>query len=161
MPYPASLIAYAFVKKGIECGCPVTQMKLQKLVYFAHGLHLAADDGPLINEVFQAWKFGPVVPSIYHDYKFYGSSPITDPDLYFVFGDAPSADKQLDTLNSSATKSIDATWDGLKDASAVQLSNWTHKDGGPWKRYYQPGISDVTIPNEDIKDYFKGFFVKK
>jgi len=161
MPYPASLIAYAFVKKGIESGSPVTQMKLQKLVYFAHGLHLAADDGPLINEIFQAWKFGPVIPSIYHDYKFYGSSPISDPDLYFVFGEASSADMKLSMLSTTAEKSINATWDGLKDASAVQLSNWTHKDGGPWKRYYQPGVNDVAIPNEDIKEYFKENFVKK
>jgi uncharacterized phage-associated protein len=160
MPYPASLIAYAFVKKGIESGNPVTQMKLQKLVYFAHGLHLAADDGPLINETFQAWKFGPVVPSIYHDYKFYGSSPISDPGLYFVFGDAESADNQLAKIKTSATKSIDATWDGLKDVSAVQLSNWTHKDGSPWKEHYKPGENDVPIPNEDIKKYFQENFKK-
>ena len=41
MAYSASLIADALVKRGIKEGRPVTQMKLQKMVYFAHGYHLA------------------------------------------------------------------------------------------------------------------------
>ena len=80
MAYPASLIAQLFVKKGIEEGNPITQMKLQKVVYFAHGLYLGSQRKPLIKESFQAWKFGPVVPDIYHTYKLYGSAPITDTD---------------------------------------------------------------------------------
>ncbi|MGN6477898.1 MAG: Panacea domain-containing protein, partial [Flavipsychrobacter sp.] len=63
--YPASVIAYAFVIKGIEEGNPVTQMKLQKLVYFANGIYLAQGYGPLIKESFQSWEYGPVVPEIY------------------------------------------------------------------------------------------------
>ena len=81
MPYSASVIAYAFVQKGIEEGKFVTQMKLQKMVYFAHGYHLARYNEPLIREEFEAWKFGPVVPSIYQSYKLYGSDMIIDTGL--------------------------------------------------------------------------------
>jgi len=161
MPYPASLIAYAFVKKGIESGNPVTQMKLQKLVYFAHGLHLATYGEPLINEKFQAWKFGPVIPAIYRDYKFYGSSPIADTDLFFVFGDTETADRWLVEMDEKALNSINITWVALKEASAVQLSNWTHKDNSPWATNYQAGVNDIVIPNEQIQQYFKANITKQ
>lgn len=60
--YSAKDIAMAFVKKAIESGKPVTQMQLQKMVYFAHGLHLANTKGePLVKEEFQAWRYGPVI----------------------------------------------------------------------------------------------------
>jgi uncharacterized phage-associated protein len=155
MAYSAAIIAYAFVKKGIEDGNPVTQMKLQKLVYFAHGLHLALYGEPLISEKFQAWKFGPVVPAIYHEYKFYGSSPIVNTDLLFLFGDVEQYDEALAKLDSKAKKAIALTWGALKDSSAIQLSNWTHKKDSPWEKNYTDGVSDIVIPNEEIQKYFK------
>ena len=64
--YSSVLIAGQFVNLGVKENNPVTQMKLQKMVFFAHGLHLALNNGdPLIREKFLAWKFGPVVPTIY------------------------------------------------------------------------------------------------
>src|SRR5215469_2786509 len=107
MSYPASLIAYAFVKRGIDDGNPVTQMKLQKLVYFAHGLHLASYNEPLISEKFQAWKYGPVVPAIYRDYKLYGSSPILDTDLLFISTNLSDPDEKLELIDGKARRSID------------------------------------------------------
>src|SRR5437868_3452952 len=79
--YPAPLIAYAFAQKGIEEGKPVTQMKLQKMVYFANGYHMVKYNEPLIKESFEAWKFGPVVPTIYENFKLYGSHPIADTNI--------------------------------------------------------------------------------
>lgn len=156
MPYSASLIAYAFVKKGIEESNPVTQMKLQKMVYFAHGIHLALYNEPLINENFQAWKYGPVIPDIYQSYKFYGSSPIADTDwLSFTV----SFNKDLDKLDSKAIESINYTWNALKNINAVKLSNWTHKDGSPWKEVYIDGINDTFIPNDSIAKYFQQYLV--
>lgn len=54
MAYAAALISFAFVKRGIMEGKPVTQMKVQKMVYFAHGYHLAKYGTPLITEGFEA-----------------------------------------------------------------------------------------------------------
>jgi len=162
MPYSASLIAYAFVKKGIEDGKPVTQMKVQKLVYFAHGIHLANNGEPLISETFQAWKFGPVVPAIYNDYKLYGSSPISDTSTLFILSDIGYGFKEpdLSELDKKAIESIDITWNALKDSNAIQLSNWTHKAGSPWADHFVSGINDIPIPNKDIENYFKKEFIK-
>lgn len=148
MPYSASAIAYAFVLKGIEEDNFVTQMKLQKMVYFAHGYHLAKYNKPLINEEFEAWKFGPVVPDIYQSYKLYGSSHIIDPGL------VPKSAQPL-TLSDSALDSIDYTWRVTKKLSAAQLMTWTHADGSPWAQAYDPTNIASVIKNDAIQAYFK------
>jgi uncharacterized phage-associated protein len=157
MSYSASLIAYAFVKKGIEEGRPLTQMKLQKMVYFAQGIHLALHKEPLVKDVFQAWKYGPVIPNIYHTYKYYGSSPIMDTDWILL---SQFEEKALTTIDEKAKGTIDYTWDLLKDTNAIKLSNWTHEEGSPWQKSYVEGINDVDIPNGAIQTYFEGFLEK-
>jgi len=157
MSYPASLIAYAFVKKGIDEGKFVTQMKLQKLVYFAQGAHLAKYSTPLINETFQAWLYGPVIPEIYQDFKFYGSSPITNTNSYYPSGKVNNAPFILD---ADALDTINYTWGVLKDFSAMSLSNWTHQSDGPWSKVYVPDVKDTPISNTDIKQYFEKLLIR-
>ncbi|MEJ0101919.1 MAG: type II toxin-antitoxin system antitoxin SocA domain-containing protein [Bacteroidota bacterium] len=151
-PYPASLIALVFVKKGIEEGYPVTQMKLQKMVYFAQGVHLALHKEPLISEIFHAWKYGPVVPAIYSAYSFYGSSPITD-----THWAASIHEDNVEKIDGDAVKTIEYTWDILKQTNAVKLSNWTHKDGSPWSQVYVENVKETPIPNQAIQAYFETF----
>jgi uncharacterized phage-associated protein len=151
MAYPASVIAYAFVEKGIEEGQFVTQMKLQKMVYFAHGYHLAKYGEPLINEQFEAWKFGPVVEDIYQTYKLYGSDPIMD--TFFL--PKPPRAYRYKPLSDSALDAIDYTWKLTKSLSATQLSQWSHLDGSPWAKVYDPAKSSNTIPDDSIRDYFQ------
>jgi uncharacterized phage-associated protein len=152
MAYPASVIAYAFVEKGIEEGRFVTQMKLQKMVYFAHGYHLAKYGEPLVAEKFEAWKFGPVVQDIYQTYKLYGSEPITDT----VFLPKPPRSFRYKPLTEAATDAIEYTWKVTKDLSANQLSHWSHLDGSPWARVYDPSqIESAVIADESIREYFQ------
>lgn len=119
MAYPAALIAYAFSRKGIEEHNFVTQMKLQKMVYFAHGYHLAKYKEPLILEFFEAWKFGPVVQSLYSIYRSFGISYITE-------ANDRGFEKQLNILADTAKDAIAYTWNVTKRLSASALSNWTH-----------------------------------
>lgn len=151
MTYPASVIAYAFVEKGIEEGSFVTQMKLQKMVYFAHGYHLAKYGEPLVEEFFEAWKFGPVVQDIYQTYKLYGSEPISNT----VFLPKPPRKYRYKPLSDAALEAIDYTWKVTKGLSAAQLSQWTHLDGSPWASVYDPTKASSVIPNEQIRQYFQ------
>lgn len=59
-----------------EAGDLVSNLKLQKLLYYAQGFHLAMTGRPLFDEPIQAWMHGPVVPAVYHAFKVYGSGPI-------------------------------------------------------------------------------------
>ncbi|HVG17233.1 MAG TPA: type II toxin-antitoxin system antitoxin SocA domain-containing protein [Chitinophagaceae bacterium] len=148
MSYAASAIAYAFTIKGIEEGKFVTQMKLQKMVFFAHGYHLAKYGSPLINETFEAWRFGPVVPDIYQSYKLYGSDMIIDPGL------VRNSAKPL-TFSEPALDAIEYTWKVTKNFSASQLSSWSHLSDSPWAAVYDPANDSSIIQNESIKEYFQ------
>ena len=61
--YHAQQIADYFLFKAEQQGQErLSHMKLQKLLYYAHGLHLAVGRGPLFPEIIEAWTYGPVVP---------------------------------------------------------------------------------------------------
>jgi uncharacterized phage-associated protein len=154
MSYPASIIAAIFVKRAIKEHNFLTQMKLQKLVYIAHGYHLAKYGAPLINDQVQAWKFGPVVPVIYQDYKLYGSNMITGPDL-IKFNQFDKADESQ--ISDSAKDAIEFTWKLTNKLSAAKLSDWTHIDGSPWQKVYKEGHFEIPIEDSIIKDYFTDF----
>ena len=70
-------IANYFIWLAKETGSFVSNLKLQKLVYYAQAWHLALHDAPLFDEDFQAWVHGPVIPELYQKYKVFGWQPIT------------------------------------------------------------------------------------
>ena len=79
MPYPSAAIANRFLEIAKRSRALVDPMKLQKLVYFAHGWHLGFDKGPLCSEFAEAWRWGPVFPNLYHEVKRWGSAPVMSP----------------------------------------------------------------------------------
>lgn len=76
MPLETGAVANYLLDLADASGDPVSPMKLQKLLYYAHGWHLAVTDRPLLNEFVEAWRWGPVIPSIYHEFKEFGDAPI-------------------------------------------------------------------------------------
>ena len=63
-----------------EQGDSLSNLKLQKLLYYAQGFHLAIKNEPLFDEDIEAWTYGPVVPSVYNQYSQHGGDPIPKPD---------------------------------------------------------------------------------
>jgi uncharacterized phage-associated protein len=62
-----------------ELGAPVDPMSLEKLIYYAQAFNLVLQDEPLFGDEIHAWKWGPVIPSVYKRYSAYGSDPIVMP----------------------------------------------------------------------------------
>jgi uncharacterized phage-associated protein len=72
-------VANYIVRAFQEAGDPVSNLKLQKLLYYVQGWHLALNQGrPAFNSDFQAWVHGPVCPEVYHAFKGYRWHPIVD-----------------------------------------------------------------------------------
>lgn len=138
-------------------------MKLQKLVYIAHGWHLAITDGALIYERVEAWPYGPVIPDLYHALKHCGHAPIrerlTDVDLS-TFDVVPAS------LLSGANPATDETqnivnrvWSSYGPLTALQLSTMTHKPGTPWdtvaKQHNTKQPRGFVIEQELIRDHYR------
>jgi uncharacterized phage-associated protein len=70
-------VADYFIWLAKDTGSFVSNLKLQKLVYYAQAWHLAIHDAPLFAEDFQAWVHGPVIPELYQKYKVFRWQPIT------------------------------------------------------------------------------------
>ena len=129
----------------------VSHMKLQKLVYLAHGLWLAEHDEPFLSRAPQVWQYGPVFEDLYHELKGFRRSPIKEPQALF---DEPPF---IDDAEVKAT--IAKTWERFKDWSAIQLSDLTHKVGSPWSNIAERHGFKVPlgtqIPASDIRDYVR------
>ena len=69
-------IADYFVRLANETGDYISNLKLQKLVYYAQAWYLAISDEALFEEDFEAWVHGPVIPELYQEYKSFGWRPI-------------------------------------------------------------------------------------
>lgn len=123
MNQTAETIADWFLSKAIECGEVLTPMKLLKLVYIAHGCSLGSSGVPLFPDVVQAWRWGPVIPSLYHKFKIYGSSAI---DLK---PNKPAVSSAVDDL-------LCAVWNAYGGKTALSLSSLTHMPGTPWSETF-------------------------
>ena len=155
--YPALEIAKFFINRGYEEEKPVTQMQLQKLLYFAHGNSLVTNGEPLIEEGFEAWDYGPVCPVIYHEFKIYGANPITPNDYVLKFlGKIKNFDVKIN-INDKDKKIIDETWEGLKGLSGLELSTITHLKDSAWSKSYRQGIRSIHIPNDLILEEMKKY----
>jgi len=77
MPHSSLAIANEFLRRAREIDRSLTQMKLQKLVYIAHGWCLAFSKSPLIEDRIEAWEFGPVIRRLYDATSRYGRSPVS------------------------------------------------------------------------------------
>lgn len=148
--YNATSIANFFIRKGIEERKLVDQMKVQKLVYFAHGWYLAITNKPLISEAVEAWRFGPVIPSLYHSLKHSGNQAINH-----IIDE--QADSKLDN-DSELNAYLTGVWNLYAPFSGIQLSNMTHEEETPWakisKEFNNQIPVDKDIDNEAIKQYF-------
>ena len=78
-----------------ESGDLISNLKIQKLVYYAQGFSLAINNKPLFKEKIQAWTHGPVVPQLYNKYKDYGSGALPTTNLDIDFDKFSDEDKEL------------------------------------------------------------------
>lgn len=165
---PAEVANFFLEKAKEENISDITQLKLIKLVYLAHGWSLwGFDDSTLLEpDSFQAWKHGPVLPVLYHEFKHYGNSPINDFSTEIEMqGKVDIKKKELpefkiitpriDFNNEPLVNLLEFVWGTYKDYSGWALRELTHQKSTPWKSVYKEGKKDVLIPDSSIKEHFK------
>ena len=148
MVLPARIVADWFLARAALDGEQLTQMKLQKLAYIAHGWNLALYSEPLIEENIEAWRWGPVVRSLYREFAQFGSGPISVRSFY------------TPTLDSRTIHLLEQIWTLYGKYTAVQLSEFTHAHNTPWKEAYNPN-SVAVIPNISIEHHYKNLLEQR
>lgn len=136
---------YFLAKADDSVGDGISNLKLQKLVYYAQGYHLALHGTPLFPERIEAWEHGPVVPALYHQYRHWGSGHIPAPSGFDPDGYDPAAAELLDEV-----------YDVFGQYSAWKLRNMTHEDR-PWINAYQSGDRSRVITHAALREYFRDY----
>ncbi|EOY7157832.1 TPA: DUF4065 domain-containing protein [Clostridioides difficile] len=120
---------------------PISNLQLQKILYYVQGEYLATHDEPLFDNKIEAWAYGPVVPDVYYSFNKFRSREIKGviPERRLLF-----EDDELELIQGVVCErsSIDV-WD---------LVSQTHETS-PWQDNYIEG-RNMEISNWDIKDYF-------
>lgn len=123
---------------GEDASDAISPMKLQKLLYYAQGFALAILGRPLFQEDFEAWQYGPVIPSVYQRYKELGNKAIPKVDL-----------ESFDRYTPDEKKLLNEVYTVFGQYSAWALSDMTHETP-PWKDA-QP---NEIITKQAMKNYF-------
>ena len=123
-----------------DVGELISNLKLQKLVYYCQAFYLAMTGKPLFEEDIEAWAHGPVIPSIYHEFKKYGSNAIPIPKKF---------DESV--LSEDEKEIINEVYEVYGQYSAWRLRNLTHNEPP-----YNNAIGNK-ISKKKLKEYFSEF----
>ncbi len=115
----------------------ITNLKLQKILYFAQAYYIAKLGRALFSDDIEAWEYGPVVSRVYKKYRSNGSNPIID--------DGKSS------LSEEDKKVVQIIWNTFGGYSASKLVNITHAHT-PWKEANK--TSSQIISNKALKEYY-------
>lgn len=126
----------------------ITNLKLQKIMYFAHAYFLVKTSKPLVDENFQAWNLWPVLKSLYMELKKFGNNPINNDAI----------EENIHDIDPETLAIINSVWDDMGKYSAFELVRMSH-DHWPWIDFFKEWVNDIEIPNEIIKEQFSKIFI--
>lgn len=140
--YTADQVAKYFLAKAEESGDLISNLKLQKLCYYAQGIGLATRGQALFSEPLSAWMHGPVIPALYRQYRGYGSDAIQ-----------PAADFDLSAYDAADRLILDDVFSYFGQYTAWRLREMTHAEE-PWKNNYDQLNGGQVIPLEEMASFF-------
>lgn len=140
MTYSALDVAKYVINHEHTKNRAITNLRLQKLLYFVQANVLVDTKKPCFDDEMEAWDYGPVVPAVYNEYCRFKSQAIDSAEEY-------------DISDSSIKDIIDGVLDFLSDTDTFELVQITHSQT-PWIEARQRGLHAV-ISKESIKNFFE------
>lgn len=141
--YKVKDVARYIVQTAQEKGKPISNLKLQKLLYFLWKEYYKQTNKYLFKEPFVAWQFGPVERDVYFEYYMYGAAPIQIRPESISIIEIKDDDKRI----------IDRVFDDYAKETVFNLVQETHKQGCAWDRKFQNGSgARAEIPFDYIEE---------
>ena len=138
--YSAIDISKYIINKCINDNKPISNLQLQKILFYIQKNNLEKCDQPLFEDDFFAWKFGPVIPEVYYHYCGYGAKRI-------IFD-------ERDATVPENHETFDNIIEDLRELKPWDLVERTHKKGGAWDRVFNNGEGyKQIIPIDEIRNY--------
>jgi uncharacterized phage-associated protein len=138
----------------------LTNLRMNKLLFFIHAESLRLRPEGLIRNHFEAWQFGPVVRPVFDAFKIYGDSQITAPAQYLDYASGKRIPVPHDDITDADAEIIDREFKKYSHFSTGQLVSLSHEPGGPWDIVYSAHLADKTqsprISNKLIRSHFAG-----
>lgn len=145
MVYKAMDIARLLIwQTNTEQGDLITNLKLQKLLFYQQGFWLAEYGEPLFAERVEAWAYGPVVPEIYHAFKRYGRAAL----------DVQKEGHEMHFAPAERERFFYCVYEVFVQYSASGLMRMTHEEA-PWKAAWSCG-KGTEITHEAMRKNFQG-----
>lgn len=155
----ARIVANEILIRAWNENLELTQIDVQKIMYFLHGHHLREHGTPLIRSEFEAWDYGPVQRVVYDEFKKFGDQPITE--LAEKFDPIRRTRSEFPRLSDNAAVStIEQHLYKYLEIPSFTLVDITHRRGTPWSRTIEAATTRVNvgmrIKDDLIKDHFEG-----
>ena len=143
------------VARYILTKVPCTHLKLEKLVYMCYADYLCNENKKLFNDIIYAYKYGPVIKSVYDKYKKNGYEMLDDKETYDEESRKLPIKSRLLVAEDGLKKiiSINKTIEKYKDYDANELVSLTHKEFSPWFVAGAGELINEEITDELIKTY--------
>ena len=138
MCYSATAIANYFITRSKETNTPISNMHLQKMLFFAHAAYFKESKEPLFSDPVVAWQHGPVVVSVYHRLKQYKNGVVND-EIAVLKDDGGKntfpCSLVIPTVRPKDKEIVDYlnyVWEQLSTVETWRLRALSHAKGGAW-----------------------------
>lgn len=123
----ALTLAQYIINKSLQEKEPISNLQLQKILYFLQVQYYHFSREFLILDDFYAWQYGPVIPDVYYKYCNHGGFKIL------------SESNTDDDIELEIASFVDREIKPLRQLSPWDLVEKTHQKGGAWDQTYQNG----------------------
>lgn len=135
----------------------VTNLALQKIVYFCHVWSLLKLQRPLIAQEFEAWEYGPVLPYLYREFKRFDAEPIKSRATSLILASGERRCSSYETFDDESRRLVAEVTNFYARLSASELVKLSHVLGGPWHRVWNHGGKvnpGMRIDNKSIVAFY-------
>lgn len=132
------------LQRGFSEDIDITPMKLQKLIYLVYKRYYKKNSKALFSEPFEVWKYGPVVRSVYDEFKYFGANSIKK------YAMEPNGSVLIvnEEMFESFKNALDYVWDKYKYYDGIPLSEMTHRKNTAWWKAAKR--EDAYLNDQDI-----------